>query len=346
MQFNKLMAVQAFARLCGVCGITDTYFRKQDDSVSIFLFHRICDDESMGVTLPVFKGVMEYIRNSYTVIGIDEAYEYLIDKKLCKNQKRYAIITFDDGYLDNYTQALPVLREYKLPATLFACTGFIDSGYSNWEQLDAALLRRKESILDLSCFCLGCHSFTTDVERRATVTQVHKLLKVMPQKDMDSLMARIIEDSPAGSARGRSMMNWDELRDFAGTPGMTIGAHTVTHPNLVRISESALREELNVSKKVLEDRLDVPIRHFAYPSGIASASVERAVREAGFVSASLVEDGINRKGCDLFKLLRRSVIQDCCIGSDGNYSDEVFSMFASGFRQVVGTMWRNLWSRP
>lgn len=345
MRFSKLAAVQSFALFCSVSGITDTYFCKQDDSVSVFLFHRICNDESMGVTLPVFEGVIKNILNIYNVISIDAACEYLLYEKSRDVKKRYAVITFDDGYLDNYTRALPVLKKYELPATLFACTGFIDSGYSNWELLDAALLRRKESVLDLSCFGLGLHSFLTDIERRATVAQVHKLLKVMPQKDMESLMARIVEDSPAGSARERSMMNWDELRDFAGTPGMTIGAHTVTHPNLVRISESALREELNLSKKVLEDRLAVPIRHFAYPSGIASASVERAVHEAGFVSASLVEDGINRKGCDLFKLLRRSVIQDCCIGSDGNYSDEVFSMFASGFRKVIGTMWRNVWSR-
>jgi len=263
-------------------------------------------------------------------VSLDEAVEYLTRGG---PRQRYAVITFDDGYLDNYTLALPVLQRYAVPATLFVCTGFIETGYSNWDALDAALLSCQDKVLDLRAYGLGMYPFEGLDQRKEVLARLHGLLKMMPHEAMVKVVGNLGEGMPPGHPR--TMMNWQELANFASAPGMTIGAHTLTHPNLTRLPQHVMRGEIQQSKEILSERLGTAVRHFAYPSGLSSELVEREAQGGGFVSACSVEDGFNVPGCNLFSLRRRCIIQDACEGNDGAYSDMMFSFFASGVRQRI-----------
>lgn len=337
MRIDKLFAVEALAKLCSLSSIANMQLRKLEGAVTCFLFHRVCADRHMGVTLPIFKSVIESIIRRFDVLSIDEACDYLAHGG---RSKRYAVITFDDGYLDNYTLALPVLREYSVPATLFVCTGFIDSGYSNWDALDSALLARKDSVLDLRECGLGSHQFAQPEQRRAVLAHLHGALKNMAHEKMEMIVNRLTGGACPHLAR--TMMNWDELGEFSRTQRMTIGAHTITHPNLTSVAQDVMREEIRLSKILLEERLSMPVRHFAYPSGISSGAVADAVRAAGFTSASSVEEGVNFPGCDMFAIKRRSVMQEGCVGGRGGYSDAVFFFSASGSRPAVRKFFRKM----
>ena len=106
------------------------------------------------------------------------------------------------------------------------------------------------------------------------------------------------------------MMDWDELVTFSQNPLCTIGAHTVTHPHLCQLSEEQVLSELTLSKQILEEQLNTPIRYFSYPYGERNAAVMACVRHAGYTAAFEAWGGAVRTGSDRYNLPRIPFIQN------------------------------------
>lgn len=103
------------------------------------------------------------------------------------------------------------------------------------------------------------------------------------------------------------LLTWDEIRGLAREGVMRMGAHTVTHPNLLSLDEPSARRELRESKRVLEEQLDAEVETFSYPAGLYSAREVRLAREAGFRLAVTCDPGVNRAGHDLLALRRTQI---------------------------------------
>jgi peptidoglycan/xylan/chitin deacetylase (PgdA/CDA1 family) len=207
-----------------------------------------------------FRRQLGYLkRKGYTPISLDDLYEYFLRRTISLPQKP-VIITFDDGYMDNYENAYPILKECGFPAAVFIIGGFVGN------------------------------------------TNVWMKSEGYPE---------------------RPMMGWREIEDMK-KDGITIGSHTMNHLRLSILKTEDARKEIDGSKKFLEDKLGVPVDHFAYPYGDMNASFRHIVKTAGYKTACSTRSGFNSDGIDLFELRRLEIY-----GTD--------SVVSFGIKLIYGT---------
>jgi peptidoglycan/xylan/chitin deacetylase (PgdA/CDA1 family) len=219
------------------------------------------------------------------------------------------VLTFDDGYRSWATEVLPVLRKRRIPAVFFACTGFIDRTQLPWyEVLERFLRKNRRATIELEGERFSTRELVRDPDRRRAL---HAILKSMPHSSllahMQGLEQRLSrEDREAIQHR---YLSWEELEGLCGYD-WEIGAHTVSHPILTRVPLSRVREEVEGSRKRLEEKLQRRVRYFAYPNGLPddlNDMVVGEVRRAGFEAAVTALPGWNPPGIDGYRL-RRAVV--------------------------------------
>jgi peptidoglycan/xylan/chitin deacetylase (PgdA/CDA1 family) len=172
---------------------------------------------------------------------------------------RRVLITFDDGYRDNYEVAFPLLRRHGLPATFFLATGFLDRPHVAWWDELAWMVRRD-----------GGDAAGHD----AQIAQLCERYKSLPADQAAALLDEVAERTGAGrcpaAEAAKLWMTWDHARELRDA-GMRIGGHTVTHPLLSRVPAERQREEIAGCAQRLQDELGAPMRWFAYPVGSRNA---------------------------------------------------------------------------
>ena len=224
------------------------------------------------------------------------------------------MITFDDGYRDNYEVALPILREVGLPAAFFIAAGYIDRPRLTWWDRVAYVVKSTtRDVLELDY----PEPLTIDLrqpDRDRATRQILQPYKRTPEIDQERFFDRLEEQAGVeveSEALGRDLfMTWDQVRGLRGG-GMALGSHTYDHPVLSRMPEAIQLSELTRSKQVLEAQTDGPIHTVAYPVGGPDAfidSTKRLVRAAGYRAAFSYYGGFNRPDeSDPFDLRRMAV---------------------------------------
>ena len=203
------------------------------------------------------------------------------------------VITVDDGYVDFHRFAFPVFRELGVPVTLFLTTGFADGvTWMWWDRLrhiiEAAPAEQCATTL------AGCElalDLRDAAGRESAWNAVADRLRFLPDPDLQSALAALAErlgapPPPAPPARFAAV-GWDDVREMARA-GVTVGAHTHTHPILTRLSREDARREIETSRDRLTIELGVPPRWFGYPQGGPADYddvVVTLVRQAGFAGA-------------------------------------------------------------
>jgi len=207
----------------------------------------------------------------------------------------FAALTADDAYRDNLTEALPVLERHGAPLTIYVAPALIDGAVDLWwdviEDVIAAggtiVLRRPSGDETLDCTAPG-----------ALYRLFEHLAHEVAEEDQGNVVREIAAGAgvdPAGP--GKTLMNWDDIRCISTHPLVDIGAHTVHHYNLKRLSEASARRELSDAMTRLAGETGHTPRHLAYPYGFASAVGGREValaREAGYLSAVTTRHGVLR----------------------------------------------------
>jgi peptidoglycan/xylan/chitin deacetylase (PgdA/CDA1 family) len=275
--------------------------------LTVLIFHRVLPESD-----PLFPGeldarsfaeFMTLIGSWFNVLPLGEAIDRLERGGL---PARPLAITFDDGYRDNFTVALPILRERRLPATFFVATGFLDGGRMFNDTIIEAVRRYRGDALDLSRSQLGVHSTGTIEARRTAIEALIARLKYLPPP-LRLEASQGIAEAAGVALPDDLMMTSDQVRGLRSA-GMAVGAHTHTHPILVRLAPDEARAEIATGKAYLEEILGEPVRLFAYPNGKPNADYSEAhvrmVREAGFRGAVSTAWGAARSGCDVFQLPR------------------------------------------
>lgn len=131
-------------------------------------------------------------------------------------------------------------------------------------------------------------------------------IKSMPHRQAMELAERICSDLQVTEFR-HCVLSWQRLRELAAN-GVTMGAHTHTHPLLNQLTLEEARAEATRSRRELEERIDAPVRSFAYPAGGFTANLAKMLREEGFLLAFTTERGINDlKKSDPWQLKRINV---------------------------------------
>lgn len=276
--------------------------------LTILAYHRVLKEPDPlhpdEVVAEVFDAQMHFFSRHFVALPLLEANQLLKQGKL---PRRACCITFDDGYADNLTVALPILQSYRLPATVFVATGYLGGQTMFNDAVAHAVALCKKPQLDLSELDLGRHALETISDRRSATDAIVRHLKFRTPESRHSGLARLLEIAECGPLPTGPMLSRDQVRQLADQ-GVEIGGHTVMHPVLTSVSKERALAEVVEGKRELELITGRSIRVFAYPNGkpqrdYAACHVEM-VKEAGFELAVTTINDLATPMDDIFQLPR------------------------------------------
>ncbi|MEO8304477.1 MAG: polysaccharide deacetylase family protein [Betaproteobacteria bacterium] len=273
----------------------------------MLIFHRVL--ESRDALFPSeqyresFAARMKWVRDRFNVLSLSEGIQRLESGSL---PERPLCITFDDGYADNYSVALPILADLGLTATFFVASGYLNGGRMWNDTIIEAIRLTSSAALDLGHVGLSEMPVAAVSEKREAISSILAKVKYLPGEDRLKAAERIAR-SAGVALPDRLMMTDAEVRALHGH-GMEIGAHTVSHPILLNQCAEDAQTEIVDGKNALEKIIDAAVRLFAYPNGIPGqdylADHVRMVRAAGYRGAVSTAWGAARSGDDIFQVPR------------------------------------------
>lgn len=283
--------------------------RRMTPACHIFMYHRVNDERDpffYAFPVSVFRAQMEHLARHFHVITLDR----IADRDFPNNGDKYcAAVTFDDGYRDNYLCALPILKELGIPATVFLATGYIDTGVLPWyDQVRLAFKLTEQARLDLGEIGGPKSHLNTPALRLQALAQSLTWLRGLEESARLAGLRELFRTlrAPRNLTLPKTMLSWDEVRRMS-KQNITFGAHTITHPVLAGVDRQRLENEISGSKKEIENRLQLAVRHFAYPFGKHSdfsPQAKEVVQAAGFETAVTTISGVNDVAQDLLELKR------------------------------------------
>ena len=271
-------------------------------SLTVVNYHRIEDPyrkdfdsfkPNVSATPDNFNHQMDYLAKWFNVVSVRDVVAWLDGQKSLPPYA--ALISFDDGYLDNYTSAYPILRKHNFPAVIFLTSEHIGTDAPFYWDLAAY------------CFHYTKRDYLTFPDGReyqwsdsAELSQINKnwieYMKTLPEDKKQTWVKRLPEQLgvsvPAGFFQ-KLMVNWDQVREMH-KGGIEFGAHTMHHPILTRIPLEQVRTEVEGSKCRIEKELGDPVLSFAYPNGMPTDmndKIEKIVADAGIGTAFTLLNG-------------------------------------------------------
>jgi peptidoglycan/xylan/chitin deacetylase (PgdA/CDA1 family) len=258
------------------------------------------DDAVFSATADEFRAQVRYLRDHFDLPSLDQLVE--IQEAGFVMPRPMALITFDDGYRDNFDLALPVLREFGATAAFFIPTSYIQSPRLPWWDHIAYVIkqtRREEFTLEYPTHKLIDLRRTSRPNAVLEVLTYYKCARDVKERDFLEHLGESAEVDVDAKGLARDLfMSWDQIR-MMNAEGMSIGSHTHKHEILSKLSESDQRAELVVSKQILEDELGRPVKTIAYPVGTPgtfNAVTKRLAQVAGYRIGFSYYGGINRTG--------------------------------------------------
>lgn len=249
----------------------------------IFTLHRVLPDpvadfapnSILQVTPDFLNAVIVRVRDlGFDTVTMDEALRRLRSNK---PERRFVVFTFDDAYRDNLVNALPILRARKCPFVLYVPTAFVDGvGEVWWQALEDIIAQRGGMAIELDGET-EYHRCRTTAEKAALFATIYKHMRRMNEDErVDMIRDMATRAGLDLDAHCRSLvMDWSELQTFADEPLCTIGAHSVHHYELAKLSGARARAEILESMRTLEIQLGERPRHFSYPIGSRAAANTR-----------------------------------------------------------------------
>jgi peptidoglycan/xylan/chitin deacetylase (PgdA/CDA1 family) len=268
----------------------------------VFNYHRIrnenrgvqteFDDEVFGPTVLLFRQQMEWLKNNTELVSEADVIKRLQDGSGFSRPS--AMVTFDDGYVDNYHLAYPVLKELQVPAIFFIPTGHINSRQLGWWDIISYLVNRS---VQPSIWLDGTETSLVDKD-----VAKHELFARMKTESCDrtnNLLLRLAVSCgvplPPIEQQGRELMSWDQIREVSAG-GISIGSHTDTHRVLATLPLDQQRHEMRISKEILEQKVGVTVNSISYPVGSYACFSEESmclVAECGYSLGFSYHTGIN-----------------------------------------------------
>lgn len=341
--FKALSRAKSLARQCAaeLYANSPGFLRRLRGKVSILMYHRVVTaaelssqfiQPGMYVTGETFERQVRFLREHFDVLSMPELLT-MWREKTWKTDRRYCVITFDDGWLDNYVHAFPVLRRYDIPATIFLPTGVIGTTKWFWPEELGWINRRFASLpmqrkVPILASLRDGDSWLNDIARYMEVGRSDELIercKVVPHNRIGELVGRLAGEMEVRLPDERLVMNWDEVRDMAAAK-ISFGSHSVNHKILTTVSDAVLREEVFGSMDNLRSHGLKGEFVFCYPNGNYSPIVMRSVESAGYCAATSTEPGWEAREPEHLFRLKRIAVHD-----DLTCSDALFAFHLAGY---------------
>ncbi len=269
----------------------------------IFMLHHVVPEAPrefepngiLKITPEFLETVIRQVLDSgFECISMDDVPERLNG---ALGQKPFAAFTLDDGYKDNRDYAFPVFKKFGVPFTIYVPTDFAEGrGDLWWLTLEEALRSMQSVTLEMNG-TRRTFNLATAAGKDAAFQDIYWWLRQMPEDRARAVTHRLAREAGFDHTElcSRLVMNWDELRDFARDPLVTIGAHTHTHYALAKLNLDAARREIAESVARISAEFGKPCRHFSYPYGCELSAGEREfelARELGVATAVTTRKGL------------------------------------------------------
>lgn len=267
----------------------------------IFMLHHVRPAAPSGFAPNALLEVTPDFLDRVLILSREAGYDFIpldeVPERLSREDGRpFAAITFDDGYRDNVDYALPVLRRHSAPWTLFATTDFADGrGRLWWLELEEAIRRLDRVEIAIPGLTLSAPT-VTDEDKSAVHETIYWNLRAGSEERLLAVIADLAERAglePFDLCQDLCM-TWDELRELSGEAGVTIGAHTLSHPMLAKHDDATSRAEIVESGRRIARELGRAVSHFAYPVGDPTSAGQREfdfAREAAYATAVTTRPG-------------------------------------------------------
>ena len=239
----------------------------------VYMLHHVAEKNSYGIPTnedlkvsPSFleKLIKRYKKQKVDFISLDTLYDILVtDKKL---NRPFVVFTIDDGYLDNYSNALPVFEKYQIPFAIFVATDFIDRKALLWWDSLENLMMKHDEIVTNDGKCYRCHSFQERWDSfRYLRERILKLNQIHLEEELKKMFSGY--DLDWYEPVRKQSMTWEQVRILAHHPLCTIGGHTVSHSVLNRLSIENVKLEVAAGIDKISYFTGKPVHYFAYPYG-------------------------------------------------------------------------------
>ncbi|MFX0135040.1 MAG: polysaccharide deacetylase family protein [Candidatus Hodarchaeota archaeon] len=297
----------------------------------ILMYHRVLNEQqtsniqpAMYVTTHVFEEHIKYLVSHFKIISFQK-FLHVLKNSAIENNKRYCIITFDDGWRDNFINAYPILKKYNIPATIFLSTSYIGTTNWFWPDRITFLLNSVKMLYhsDNSKHNLfrtmkeyGIEGFYRDLNHNSSliinnsvIEAIIEGLKTKSESQIESLIERLQGILSINFPQERLILSWQEISEMS-RHDISFGSHTCNHVILTKL----LREEINYQiqdsrNKIMKHKINfIPV--LAYPNGNYNDIVIEETKRVGYEAALTTEFGFNDEKTDPYKFKRIGIHND------------------------------------
>jgi peptidoglycan/xylan/chitin deacetylase (PgdA/CDA1 family) len=317
------------------------------DTPLILTYHRVLEkweaaldysQPGMVVTVPTFEHHLSFLERHFEIVPLSA----LLDDRTAHRPARRprCVITFDDGWRDNYDLAFPMLRKHDLPATIFVTTDLIGTDRAFWHteliyllmsgQLSqflrdkAALRAYPRAVREGLRGCAG-------TGRASGAADVDALIETVKATCDEDVIQRLVEALMRAAGlrhpiipERRFFLDWDQVRDMAAH-GFEIGSHGCTHRIMTRLSLEEANRELVRSKAEIESRVGRDVTHFAFPNEDANERLVGMAMRAGYRTVCVGATGERATGRGPRILRRIGIHEGACVDRAG-YDDALLGL--------------------
>jgi len=300
---------------------------------------------SLLVSAATLRRQLQQLAREREIVSLDEACRRLqAPPSPISRIPDVAVVTFDDGYAGVHELAFPVLRDLRIPATVFVPTGYIGTSRRLLhDRIFAALseLARRRVLPQAAGLPAQLQALLDCCAGDGVAATLDRLIARLPHHALGAIAGALEkrlgtseEDLPATTR----LMSWEDLRAMQAG-GVEVGGHTVNHVMLANVAPSLARAEIEGCRDDISNELGEPPRHFAYPNGFYTPRIRASLAAAGFTSAVTTEDVENRRDGDLLTLKRKTIWENSTLGAM-RYSEALAACNLDGVFGALG------WQRP
>lgn len=310
----------------------------------VLTYHRLLSEEAdtwshpgIVVTPATFERHMRLLKRDFRILSLREFEEHVTSRT--PFEPGSCLVTFDDGWIDTYTEAWPILRRLDIPAVVFLPTRFIGSSDTFWQEhlsrllCDAASVLRHEpsfgpalmDALRASLLASLCDAVATG--DRFTILDRVRAQKLNTEGDPLAAIDRLsrLLGSRASADHGDRFMSWEQVRQLSGE-GLAFGVHGHTHRILSTLTKQEVFDELTTSRGIIERELGTCVTSMSYPNGGWTAQVATRVGELGFTVGFSMERGPTRADAPAWSLSRVN-IHEAVTADDAFFRARILGVF-------------------
>lgn len=305
--------------------------RCKKGGVIILMLHKVdvkYDPLPLTVSPAVFNDMLSEIKNhNFEIVSLDSLFDD--EKNFIGSESLKFVITFDDGYRNNYDLAFPILQKHNTTATIYLSYGHLQGDYSFWyEKLAGCLENAQTENIDLTDIGSTLFSLRSVKEREEAITKLNLWLKQFNNADrlkkLEIILSRLHKRDAIPDVS--PMLTWEMVQEMQNA-GISFGSHTISHPILSNEDSHSIQHEVMMSKKLIEEKIGRSVTGFAYPNGTRNdynEMVLKYVSKAGYLHATTTIPGINYSDENPFQLKRINIHTGMCTDESGMFHPDLF----------------------